>query len=600
MNSENTSPRRQTIRRRPKTKGCTSGFTQIENKLLQDPRLSESARGLLVRMLSRPDDWVFHVKQLGESGHDSVHKIRSALRELRQLGYAKQIPVLRDDKSNKRNGSTHLVFENPDMPENQQAGKTARRKSPTTKIESTNNEKERDPLTPSGDTTPITDDDAEPDEEESPSPPDVNTAGSESPPDSPAALGAPFSSISRKERRSDTWHINCEPVPPGGQLEEFSQSRWCMALAGLLQIATVTQREARMILNAIPSTIGIQELLWVQLVYVRLHPEPWQRGWQSLRDRLAEVAERNAQGDSMDQDDIKDSGYLLDQVGDGRCLQFIRAQMLSARDIPIPPDQPQLMHEWAAQWREYLGVWKNARTGAVLDLHKRIFHTLFIRPTPYDVDPTDHVVDPTPIALQDFSPKETDVNRTGEEDDRELTGLEEVLIMNGQIEDPRRKKIAETAELLRRLYCEKTRALLGNPNFELPSAEHDIVLWKKIARACAEAGAPHVDFIEAQFQSSDTKLGLPVLQLFSSLAVANYRVYALRAGLETAVVESPSDIEREALRYVVELLETAVGTSDSMNPKVLARLRNEWSGISAYARCLLCDEDPEVMRKGLM
>ena len=41
-----------------------SNFTTIDNGIFQDRRLSNSARGLLVLMLSLPNDWDYSVKGL--------------------------------------------------------------------------------------------------------------------------------------------------------------------------------------------------------------------------------------------------------------------------------------------------------------------------------------------------------------------------------------------------------------------------------------------------------------------------------------------------------------------------------------------------------
>ena len=62
---------------------ATKGFTMINNSVLQDSELSDRARGLLVRMLSRPDDWQFYIGHLEDTGRDSALKIRGALKELR-------------------------------------------------------------------------------------------------------------------------------------------------------------------------------------------------------------------------------------------------------------------------------------------------------------------------------------------------------------------------------------------------------------------------------------------------------------------------------------------------------------------------------------
>lgn len=78
------------IRRAPRAQ---SGFTHIENRIINDRRIGWAARGLLIYLLSKPDDWKVSVPALiaetGEAisrtGRDGVY---SLLHELREAGYA--------------------------------------------------------------------------------------------------------------------------------------------------------------------------------------------------------------------------------------------------------------------------------------------------------------------------------------------------------------------------------------------------------------------------------------------------------------------------------------------------------------------------------
>nr|WP_319396124.1 hypothetical protein [uncultured Desulfobacter sp.] len=65
----------------------TSNYTILPNEFLLDETISDKARGLLARLLSRPDNWRLNVNYLvktGKSGHTAV---RSAIRELEAAGY---------------------------------------------------------------------------------------------------------------------------------------------------------------------------------------------------------------------------------------------------------------------------------------------------------------------------------------------------------------------------------------------------------------------------------------------------------------------------------------------------------------------------------
>lgn len=63
-------------------------FTVVDNYALRDENLSLKSRGLLVSMLSLPDDWTFSENGLMEIfPKDGQTSIRSGLKELEQQGY---------------------------------------------------------------------------------------------------------------------------------------------------------------------------------------------------------------------------------------------------------------------------------------------------------------------------------------------------------------------------------------------------------------------------------------------------------------------------------------------------------------------------------
>lgn len=66
-------------------------FSIINNDVLNDERLSFKARGLLVYMLSKPDDWQFYTSELQKhSEKDGRRSIESALKEIQDAGYLKK------------------------------------------------------------------------------------------------------------------------------------------------------------------------------------------------------------------------------------------------------------------------------------------------------------------------------------------------------------------------------------------------------------------------------------------------------------------------------------------------------------------------------
>lgn len=63
-------------------------FLVVDNKIIEDKRLSFKARGLLIYMLSKPDDWKFYTGELANrSAKDGISAIKSALREIEAAGY---------------------------------------------------------------------------------------------------------------------------------------------------------------------------------------------------------------------------------------------------------------------------------------------------------------------------------------------------------------------------------------------------------------------------------------------------------------------------------------------------------------------------------
>lgn len=72
------------IRRGPRP---TSNFTVIRNELGLDSRLSYRARGVLIAILVRPDNWKTSAQALSRQGVEGRDAIRSALRELENAGY---------------------------------------------------------------------------------------------------------------------------------------------------------------------------------------------------------------------------------------------------------------------------------------------------------------------------------------------------------------------------------------------------------------------------------------------------------------------------------------------------------------------------------
>lgn len=95
-------------------------FLIIDQRAIEDDRLSWAARGLLGYLLSKPDDWKVLVNDLrkrGDLGRDGIYRL---LRELRDTGYLRF--VRKRDRLGRIRGGTYIVREiatapDPDLPD---------------------------------------------------------------------------------------------------------------------------------------------------------------------------------------------------------------------------------------------------------------------------------------------------------------------------------------------------------------------------------------------------------------------------------------------------------------------------------------------------
>lgn len=63
-------------------------FTVLPNEMLQDPRLSCRDRGLLVWMLSKPQDWAFSQRGIAnELSFDGESSVKAGVKNLQKAGY---------------------------------------------------------------------------------------------------------------------------------------------------------------------------------------------------------------------------------------------------------------------------------------------------------------------------------------------------------------------------------------------------------------------------------------------------------------------------------------------------------------------------------
>lgn len=74
-----------------------SNFTVVDNEILKNNKLSLKAKGLLVILLSLPNEWEFSVSGLSSLSKDGRDSTRSTLKELEKNGYLKMEQTKNDD-----------------------------------------------------------------------------------------------------------------------------------------------------------------------------------------------------------------------------------------------------------------------------------------------------------------------------------------------------------------------------------------------------------------------------------------------------------------------------------------------------------------------
>jgi len=80
----------------------------MNNEAIQDPSLSWAARGLLAYLLSLPEEWEPHLRDLFVRSADGRRATEAAMNELIEAGY-----VRKDQGKNYRRDTKYVVYEAP-------------------------------------------------------------------------------------------------------------------------------------------------------------------------------------------------------------------------------------------------------------------------------------------------------------------------------------------------------------------------------------------------------------------------------------------------------------------------------------------------------
>jgi len=70
-----------------KTINKKENFTSIHNKLINDSRISLKAKGIMLYMLSKPENWKYNPKEIAKNSKDGLDSVYSGTKELIEAGY---------------------------------------------------------------------------------------------------------------------------------------------------------------------------------------------------------------------------------------------------------------------------------------------------------------------------------------------------------------------------------------------------------------------------------------------------------------------------------------------------------------------------------
>jgi uncharacterized phage protein (TIGR02220 family) len=87
-------------------------FTIVCNSFIRDDRLSYGTKGIMLTLLSLPEDWDYSIKGLVSLSTDGETKVRNGLSELTKYGYLERKPV-RDEKTKKIIDWDYILYEKP-------------------------------------------------------------------------------------------------------------------------------------------------------------------------------------------------------------------------------------------------------------------------------------------------------------------------------------------------------------------------------------------------------------------------------------------------------------------------------------------------------
>lgn len=89
----------------------SGNFVTVHKNFIHDSKLTFKSKGILLYLLSRPDDWQIYESEILKHTNDGKDSLKSGIKELEEIGY-----VVRTRKRNDKghlNGYEYLVYEHP-------------------------------------------------------------------------------------------------------------------------------------------------------------------------------------------------------------------------------------------------------------------------------------------------------------------------------------------------------------------------------------------------------------------------------------------------------------------------------------------------------
>ena len=96
------------------SKNTDNPFVMIDRRVIENPKLSWKAKGLLAYLLSRPDNWTVRFRDLVKRSPDGAHTVRVSMKELVLAGHVK---VTAERENGRVKQWTYTVHEKPLSPD---------------------------------------------------------------------------------------------------------------------------------------------------------------------------------------------------------------------------------------------------------------------------------------------------------------------------------------------------------------------------------------------------------------------------------------------------------------------------------------------------